>query len=70
MSKEQFLTDLKASSEYDELILTIGEMENKYVHLNDDYKKNLMQIIFNLCGYAYSMGEAQGHYKATGDWKY
>jgi len=61
MSDEQFLKDLKASSEYDDLMLSIGRLETY---------REIEKKIFALCGYAYSMGEAQGHYKATGDWKY
>lgn len=61
MSEEQFLKDLKASSEYNTLMLSIGKLETY---------REIEEKIFKLCEYAYSMGEAQGHYDATGDWKY
>ncbi len=53
--------DLKNSSEYEDLMRSIGGLE-AYTEIEEK--------IFKLCGYAYSMGEAQGHYDATGDWKY
>lgn len=52
------IKDLKNSEEYENLKEVIGkdlEVEKK---------------VMKLCGYAYEMGKAQGHYEATGDWEY
>ena len=53
--------DLKNSSEYEDLMLSIGRLETY---------REIEEKIFKLCEYAYSMGEAQGHYNSTGNWKY
>ena len=52
--------DLKNCSEYDMIVTFLKE------HPTRD---PLINAIFSLCEYAYEMGEAQGHYDATGDWK-
>ena len=56
----QFERDLKASDEYEDLMHTFGRLATY---------KEIEKKILALCEYAYSMGEAQGHYDATGDWK-
>jgi len=61
MTNEQLLKDLKNSSEYEDLMLSVGRLETY---------KEIEEKIFKLCEYAYSMGEAQGWYNATGDWHY
>ena len=53
--------DLKDSSEYEDLMISIGRLKTY---------KEIEEKIFKLCEYAYSMGEAQGYYDATGTWKY
>lgn len=60
IEESQFERDLKASGEYEDLMLTIGGLETY---------REIEKKILALCEYAYSMGEAQGHYDATGVWK-
>ena len=58
---KSLVKDLKNSSEYDNLVKAIGGIEKH---------PEVLDVVFALCEYAYSMGEAQGHYDATGSWKY